>query len=571
MQEPIQIDFLSGGGELGALIRSKDWSKTSLGPIEDWSPPLVTTLGIVLSSPVAMITLWGEDGVMLYNDAYAAFVGARHPGLLGQPVREGWPEVAGFNDRMMRMVLAGGVLSYRNQEMLLNLSGEPDKVWLNLDYSPVYDGGGVLAVMVDTTGRVLAERQLRQNEAKLRFLDGLGLSIGTMASADEILATITRMLGEHLGVANCAYADVDEDADNVWIRNEWMAPKGPDLSLVGRYRLAQFGPTCSGMLRKGKPFVVADVTELPEAERKGFESVRLAAMITLPLVKEGRLRALMAVHETTPRRWSEDEVALVREVTERAWAHIERARAETERREAERRLRGALEAKVFERTTALQQVRRTEAIGRVTGGVAHDFNNLQTAVVGNLEMLRERVPEEPRTPKLIDNAMAAAHRGAWLTQRMRAFASRQKGEVEPVPIAPMLEGMRELIARTLGPMLSITTTIETGETAVLADRTELEAALLDLLLQARDAMDGLGEITLSAHLVEAAPAELKLGGGRFVCLSIAHAAPGEASAPDEAGLAMARGFAQESGGALRLREATKGETAELWLPAAVPG
>ena len=91
MQQDIQIDFLSGGGELGELIRGFDWSKTSLGPLEDWSLTIITTLGIVLSSPVPMITLWGDEGLMIYNDAYAQFAGggiwAAGPGGAGRLAR----------------------------------------------------------------------------------------------------------------------------------------------------------------------------------------------------------------------------------------------------------------------------------------------------------------------------------------------------------------------------------------------------------------------------------------------------------------------------------------------------
>ena len=127
-QDEYGADFLGGGGELGRLIRTFDWAKTSLGPIETWSSAVATTVGLILGSAVPMVTLWGDEGVMIYNDAYARFAGGRHPGLLGLPVREGWPEVSGFNDRVMKMVLAGGSLTYRDQEMQLSRSGAPEQV-----------------------------------------------------------------------------------------------------------------------------------------------------------------------------------------------------------------------------------------------------------------------------------------------------------------------------------------------------------------------------------------------------------------------------------------------------------
>jgi PAS domain-containing protein len=109
-----------------------------------------------------MVLLWGEDGIMIYNDAYSAFAGNRHPSLLGSKVREGWPEVAAFNDHVMRVGLAGGTLVYRDQELTLDRSGHPEQVWMNLDYSPVLgesgEPAGVLCVLAETTARVSAER-----------------------------------------------------------------------------------------------------------------------------------------------------------------------------------------------------------------------------------------------------------------------------------------------------------------------------------------------------------------------------------------------------------------------------
>ena len=130
-------------------------------------------LGFLLRSPVPMVMLWGEDGVMLYNDAYSAFAGGRHPKLLGSKVREGWPEVSDFNDNVMRVGLAGGTLAFRDQELTLLRHGQPEQVWMNLDYSPVPgdDGqpAGVLCILAETTERVRAEQQRKEADAALRM------------------------------------------------------------------------------------------------------------------------------------------------------------------------------------------------------------------------------------------------------------------------------------------------------------------------------------------------------------------------------------------------------------------
>ena len=139
------------------------------------------------------------------------------PVLLGSKVREGWPEVADFNDNVMKVGLAGGTLAYKNHVLRLNRTGRFEDVWLDLDYSPVYDDhgvpAGVLAIVIETTEAVKATNALRASEARLRFLDELGRATAASPDADEILRVTTRMVGEELGVSICAYAGMDADQD----------------------------------------------------------------------------------------------------------------------------------------------------------------------------------------------------------------------------------------------------------------------------------------------------------------------------------------------------------------------
>ena len=186
--------FLDGGGQLGALMRDFDWSTTSLGPLEGWPQSLRTAVGILLRSPIPIVLLWGEDGVMIYNDAYSHFAGARHPRLLGSRVREGWPEVADFNDNVMRVGLAGGTLSYKDMVLTLHRRGVPEQVWMNLDYSPVLDEAGrpagVLAIVVETTERVQAERHQRL------LIDELNHRVkNTLATVQSIAAQTFKVAG----------------------------------------------------------------------------------------------------------------------------------------------------------------------------------------------------------------------------------------------------------------------------------------------------------------------------------------------------------------------------------------
>ncbi|RPE81431.1 ATP-binding protein [Vulcaniibacterium tengchongense] len=191
------LAFLSGGGEVASLMRAMDWSKTPLGPMAGWPQSLRTAVAILLRSPVPIVLLWGEDGVMIYNDAYSVFAGARHPQLLGSKVREGWAEIADFNDHVMKAGLAGKRLAYRDQHLVLYRHGVAEDVWMNLDYSPVPDESGrpagVLAIVSETTERVIGER-------RLRTLRELGLRT---AGADSVEA-VCRAAVDALAAANRA-------------------------------------------------------------------------------------------------------------------------------------------------------------------------------------------------------------------------------------------------------------------------------------------------------------------------------------------------------------------------------
>lgn len=166
--------FLGHDGEISQIIRTFDWTDTPLGSVETWPQSLKTATALVLQSPVPIVMLWGEEGVMIYNDAYSVFAGHRHPALFGSNVREGWAEISDFNDNVMKVGLSGGTLAYRDQELTLHRNAIPEQVWMNLDYSPVIDESGkpagVIAIVVETTERVLAERRNREESQRLKAL-----------------------------------------------------------------------------------------------------------------------------------------------------------------------------------------------------------------------------------------------------------------------------------------------------------------------------------------------------------------------------------------------------------------
>ena len=176
-------------------VRGHDWASTPLGPIGGWPQSLRTTVSLLIAAPVPIVLLWGEHGVMIYNDAYSIFAGGRHPQLLGSNVREGWPEVADFNDNVMKVGLAGGTLAYKDQELTLHRTGQPEQVWMDLDYWPVPDEsgrpGGVIATVVETTARVESDRLRTATNERLQLALSAGRGVGTWdfdISADRVVA-----------------------------------------------------------------------------------------------------------------------------------------------------------------------------------------------------------------------------------------------------------------------------------------------------------------------------------------------------------------------------------------------
>lgn len=182
-----------------------------------------------------------------------------------------------------------------------------------------------------------AESALRENEARLLFLDALNKETARTRDADGVMAVTTRMVGEHLGVSNCAYADMDPDQDGFTIRGDWAAPGA--MHILGHYSLADFGEKAVRELGAGRPLIINDnLTEIAPEEAAAFQRIGIGSTTCMPLVKEGRLIALMAIHHRGPHRWTSRELALLSEVTERSWAHIERVRSEQAAREAAERL-----------------------------------------------------------------------------------------------------------------------------------------------------------------------------------------------------------------------------------------
>lgn len=251
-----------------------------------------------------------------------------------------------------------------------------------------------------------------------------------------------------------------------------------------------------------------------------------------------------------------------------------------------------LEREIEQRRAAEEQLRQAhkmEAIGQLTGGIAHDFNNLLTAVIGHLEMAQSRVGGDPRTAALVEVALRAAGRGAALTRHLLAFARRQHLEPRPVDIRAAIDGAAKILGQTIGPEIRLVIRSERVSHPAWADPNQLELAILNLALNARDAMPGGGTLQIGADDRERGsedlPGELSLGD--YVVVSVADTGTGmspevraravepffttkQAGRGSGLGLSIVHGFAAQSGGSVRIASSPgKGTTVDLWLPRSV--
>lgn len=295
-------------------------------------------------APGAIAVLRGiQHRFEIANASYIELIGGRD-NIIGRTVGEVLPEVVdqGFIELLDDVYRTGKPYVGTGVSVDLLRHGVSATRILDFIYQPMHDAAGeidgIFVQATDVTDRALAERALRQTAEERVFLDELQREIQSLRDAGDILAKTTEMTAKFLGASVCAYADMDDDEDGFAIRDDWAAPGS--TSIVGRYRLKDFGEVAVRNLSAGRPLVINDNRhEMAADEAARFQAIGITATACMPLVKQGRLVALMAVHFKNAHTWTTTEIALIREVTERSWAHIERVGAERGAEESDRRYR----------------------------------------------------------------------------------------------------------------------------------------------------------------------------------------------------------------------------------------
>jgi len=370
--------------------------------------------------------------------------------------------------------------------------------------------------------------------------------------------------------------------------------------------------SCTMALQLGQRAIIPDFEEWPDIagtdDLQAFRNTGIRSAQTTPLLsRDGRLLGMISTHWSTPHQPSERDLRLLDILARQAADLLERTIADEALRDAQAELRAlneTLEQRVAERTAMLMQAeeklrqsQKMEAVGQLTGGLAHDFNNLLAGISGALELMNRRIAQGrlADVDKYMVAAQGSAKRAAVLTQRLLAFSRRQTLEPRATNVNTLMYGMAELIQRTAGPGIQIETTGAADAWTAFVDVSQLENALLNLCINARDAMPEGGRILLETgnHWLDANAARaLDLTEGPYLRLSVTDTGTG--MSPDVMahvfepffttkpigqgtglGLSMIYGFAQQSGGQVHLHS-TEGEgtCVSLYLPrhhGAAPG
>jgi PAS domain S-box-containing protein len=513
------------------------------------------------NAPGFMAVVRGPDHVFeMANASYQTLVGRRD--LIGKPVREAVPEVEGQGlfELLDKVYRSGEPFSGRSVAVRLQRrpGGPREERLLDFVFQPILDSSGsvsgIFADGYDVTERIVAETALRESEERFRLIADSAPVPMWVTKLDRKRSFVNRAYVEFLGISYQEAVDFDwrtvlhpDEAARVLAESMAGEASLETFELVARYH--------SG----GEWRWIRSVSQPrwgPQGEHAGF--IGVAHDITELKRAEAALRE---VNETLERRVGERTADLS--------AALDRLQAEVgERLKAEE---------------ALRQAQKMEAVGQLTGGIAHDFNNLLTPIMGGLEIIASRV-EDARLKRIAETALESTRRGAKLTGQLLAFSRIQRISMAPLAVNGVIEAMQRLLRHTIGGAVGIETRLDPGAGFGICDANQLENAILNLAINARDAMPEGGTLTIStdrARLDEAPdhPA------GEFVRITVADTGSGmppdvlaRATEPFYStkplgkgtglGLAQVYGIAQQAGGTLRIdSEEGRGTSVHILLPA----
>ncbi len=298
---------------------------------------LKNAIALMLPARAQVVIFWGSDYIALYNDAYAATIGNKHPRALGRPAQENWTELWEDLEPLLRSVrMKGETVFAKDRPFNIERHGYRETAVFDISYSAIRDEtgaiGGVLCIVNDTTERVRAEQ-------RLAFRGELGDRLRTSPSPEDMIATTSEALGRHLHASSVGFSEIDAEGEHALVGYIWASPGFAGVSSA--YTLQDYGNDIIAELRAGRTVWVNDTAtnRLTEGAEAAYATIGTKAFICAPMLTDGRMISVLFVLNEQTRGWTEGEVAIVQEVAERLRTAVGRARAEASLRESEARFR----------------------------------------------------------------------------------------------------------------------------------------------------------------------------------------------------------------------------------------
>jgi len=602
----------------------------------------------------------------------------------------------------IEMAATTGVAQHVAQEQFFPVDGAP--VWVEYWATPIIENGevkGAICTFQDITERHGREQGHHEAERRRAVLLSLGDTLRDMDDLGAMAGVAAKLVGEVLGVSAAGFGRIDATDETLFIDAAWASTDA--ATIAGAHPMRDYGSYIDD-LKRGDIVSISDV-RADQRTRSGaasFEAVGVRALVNAPLVEKGRLAAILCVLSTTPRPWSDDEIAFIRDAAERIRAAIERRRAEhklqalastleqqvedrTQERDriwdVSRDLLGVCDARGIWQSVSpawtsilgwpqqaftgrtlewllhpvdkekamaelanvvaggssqgfevrvrdrsgdyhdlswtavpasgaiycvgrdvtdqkqrdlalsaaedqLRQSQKVEAVGQLTGGVAHDFNNLLTVIRGSVDLLRRPGLSEDKRERYISAIADTADRATRLTSQLLSFARRQTLRSETFDAASNVVALREMLGTLAGSRIVIDVDVAGDPVLVKADRSQFDTALVNMAVNARDAMKGEGRIVVSVKPVSGMPALRSHPAipGDFIALSISDTGTGIPAGQIDRifepffttkgvghgtglGLSQVFGFAKQSGGDVLVEsQVGEGTTFTLYLP-----
>jgi signal transduction histidine kinase len=529
------LAFLAGGGALGALMRAHSWADTPLGEPATWPAALKTLVSVMLGASQPMFIVWGSHHIGLYNDAYIEILAEKHPSALGSPFQETWRENLRDLQPLLDRVYAGQSVHQADIKLFLRRNGNMEERHFAFGTTPIRDHTGAVVGMfgagTEITSQALAsarlEQLVRERTAELQTKEARLRTIFETSFQYQGLLTVDGLL---LETNATSLEGIQARLEDVIGKPFWTTPwfaRTPGMPDSVREAILQ--------VAAGKAMRKEIVLELPTGTRVFDFSMR-------PV-----------------RDHSGTVIAIIPEAMEL-----------TERRSAEERLRHA---------------QKMEAIGQLTGGVAHDFNNLLTVIQSAAGLLKRGEIDPERRERYVDAIVETVDRATTLTSQLLAFARRQTLTPVAFDVADRIRKVADMLGSLVGSRIQLVVEIACDCAYVEADISQFETAVVNMVVNARDAMNGEGVIVLRVDAHRAIPPGSQTAPALgFVAVTIADTGAGIAA--DEfarifepfyttkavgkgtgLGLSQAYGFARQSGGEIRVdSELGKGAAFTLYLP-----